>query len=93
MMLRFADAEPTRMPIFQPNDEVAREQTTALSRIRAERDNVAVSAALEALRRAAQGTENVLYPLREALARLATVGEVCGVLREVWGQYRPEVGL
>jgi methylmalonyl-CoA mutase, N-terminal domain len=90
---RFADAEPTRMPIFQPNVEVAREQTTALSRIRAERDNVAVGAALEALRRAAQGTENVLYPLREALARLATVGEVCGVLREVWGEYRPEVGL
>jgi methylmalonyl-CoA mutase N-terminal domain/subunit len=33
----------------------------------------------------------VLYPMREALARLATVGEVCNVLREVWGEYRPEV--
>jgi methylmalonyl-CoA mutase N-terminal domain/subunit len=35
----------------------------------------------------------VLYPLKEALGRLATVGEVCGVLREVWGEYRPEVRL
>jgi methylmalonyl-CoA mutase N-terminal domain/subunit len=59
----------------------------------AERDNGAVSAALSGLRRAAQGSENVLYPLREALRRLATVGEVCGVLRAVWGEYRPEVRL
>jgi methylmalonyl-CoA mutase N-terminal domain/subunit len=90
---RFADAEPAHIPIFQPNDEVAREQVAALARIRAERDNVAVNAALEALRRAAQGTENVLYPMREALKRMATVGEVCGVLRAVWGEYRPAVRL
>jgi methylmalonyl-CoA mutase N-terminal domain/subunit len=81
------------MPIFQPNDEVAREQAAGLSRIRAARDNVAVGAALGGLRRAALGTENVLYPMREALKRMATVGEVCGVLREVWGEYRPAVRL
>ena len=49
--------------------------------------------ALDGTMNAAQGSENVLYPLREALARLATVGEVCGVLREAWGEYRPEVRL
>ena len=43
--------------------------------------------------RAAQGTENVLYPMREALKCMATVGEVCGVLRAVWGEYHPEVRL
>ena len=47
----------------------------------------------DALRIAAQGSETVLYPMREALGRMATVGEVCGVLREVWGEYRPEVRL
>jgi methylmalonyl-CoA mutase N-terminal domain/subunit len=72
---------------------VAREQAASLARLREERDGAAVGAALEALRKAAQGTENVLYPMREALKRLATVGEVCGVLREVWGEYRPEVRL
>ena len=81
------------MPIFQTNDAVAREQVTALARIRAERDNAAVGAALDALRKAAQGTENVLYPMREALKCMATVGEVCGVLRAVWGEYHPEVRL
>ncbi len=90
---RFADDQIANVPIFQPNETVAQEQAASLARIRAERDGVAVGQALDALRRAAQGSENVLYPLREALARLATVGEVCGVLREVWGEYRPEVRL
>jgi methylmalonyl-CoA mutase N-terminal domain/subunit len=90
---RFADAQSAAVPVFYPNEAVAREQAEALARIRAERDSAAVSAALDALRAAAQGSENVLYPMREALKNMATVGEVCGVLRDVWGEYRPEVRL
>jgi methylmalonyl-CoA mutase N-terminal domain/subunit len=90
---RFADQAATQVPVFYPDEAVAREQAAGLARLRAERDNAAVGAALDGLRRAAQGTENVLEPMREALKRLATVGEVCGVLREVWGEYRPEVRL
>ena len=41
------------------------------------------------LRAAAEGTENVLYPMKEALRLRATVGEVCDTLRGVWGVYRP----
>ena len=91
---RFAEkTDSARMPIFQTNDSVAREQAAALARLRAERDNAAVSAALGALGKAALGAENVLYPMRAALKSMATVGEVCDVLREVWGEYRPEVRL
>ena len=90
---RFADAGSAGVPIFAPNDTVAQEQAAGLAQLRAERDNAAVGAALGALRAAAQGSENVLYPMRAALGQLATVGEVCGVLREVWGEYRPEVRL
>jgi methylmalonyl-CoA mutase N-terminal domain/subunit len=39
--------------------------------------------------RAAEGTANLLYPIREALRARATVGEVCDALRAVWGVYRP----
>ena len=39
------------------------------------------------IREAAGGSANVLPPIREALHSLATVGEVCGVLRDVWGTY------
>jgi len=90
---RFADKQAASVPVFYPNEAVAREQAAALAHIRGERDNVAVGAALDAVKAAARGSENVLFPLREALRRMATVGEVCGALREVWGEYRPEVRL
>jgi methylmalonyl-CoA mutase N-terminal domain/subunit len=90
---RFGDTQAASVPVFYPNETVAREQVASLARIRAERDSSAVGAALEGLRRAAQGSANVMEPLRAALQRMATVGEVCGVLREVWGEYRPEVRL
>jgi methylmalonyl-CoA mutase N-terminal domain/subunit len=90
---RFAEEQATPVPVFYPNEQVAQEQAESLARIRRERDGAAVSAALDGLRRAAQGSDNVLYPMREALKRMATVGEVCGVLRDVWGEYRPAVKL
>jgi methylmalonyl-CoA mutase N-terminal domain/subunit len=90
---RFAEQQGLPVPIFEPNQAVAQEQAVSLSRLRAERDSEAVGAALDGLRCAAQGTEHVLVPMREALKHLATVGEVCGVLRQVWGKYRPAVRL
>ena len=56
-----------------------------LARLRADRDNADVDRHLAALRAAAEGTDNVLYPMHDALRARATVGEVCNVLREVWG--------
>jgi methylmalonyl-CoA mutase N-terminal domain/subunit len=44
---------------------------------------------LDALRRAASGSDNVLRPMREALRARATVGEVSDALRDVWGTYTP----
>ncbi|WP_328927272.1 methylmalonyl-CoA mutase family protein [Streptomyces sp. NBC_00190] len=76
--------EPLRV-----DPEIEARQCAALARLRAERDGAAVSAALAAVREAAGGTENVLYPMKEALRARATVGEVCGALREVWGAYEP----
>jgi methylmalonyl-CoA mutase N-terminal domain/subunit len=64
-------------------------QRNRLATLRAERDNAVVVAALDKLRAAAAGTENVLYPMREALQSRATVGEVCHALRGVWGTYVP----
>ncbi|MEV0961192.1 methylmalonyl-CoA mutase family protein [Streptomyces sp. NPDC049910] len=64
-------------------------QAERLAELRAGRDRAAVDAALGGLREAASGTGNVLYPMKEALRARATVGEVCGALREVWGTYVP----
>ncbi len=71
------------------DDVVRDEQIAALSRLRDERDAAAVTAALDAVGDAARSSENLLPPMKEALRRMATVGEVCGVLREVFGRYTP----
>ncbi|NUP52359.1 MAG: methylmalonyl-CoA mutase [Catenulispora sp.] len=66
------------------------QQAERLTRLRAERDNIAVTKALDEMRRAAEtDAENVLYPMREALAARATGGEVSHALRDVWGTYVP----
>ncbi|HWU08725.1 MAG TPA: methylmalonyl-CoA mutase family protein [Streptomyces sp.] len=64
-------------------------QTARLAELRAGRDRGAVDAALTELKKTAEGTGNVLYPMKEALRARATVGEVCDALREVWGVYVP----
>jgi methylmalonyl-CoA mutase N-terminal domain/subunit len=66
------------------------DQTERLAKLRTSRDGDAVAAALQAVQEtAADPTSNVLYPLKDALRALATVGEVCDALRAVWGTYRP----
>ena len=77
--------EPLRV---DPSIEV--DQRERLRLLRAKRDQGAVDRALAELKAAATGTDNVLYPMRTALKELATVGEVCGALREVWGVYKPQ---
>ncbi|BCL15617.1 acyl-CoA mutase large subunit family protein [Micromonospora sagamiensis] len=86
---RFAvdEEEPYEPLRVDPTIEAA--QAERLATLRRSRDTAAVERALAELRAAASGTENVLLPMREALRARATVGEVCGTLREVWGTYRP----
>jgi methylmalonyl-CoA mutase N-terminal domain/subunit len=64
-------------------------QCQRLAALRAERDGRAVTRALDALRTTAEGTGNVLPPMREALALRATGGEIAHALRDVWGSYTP----
>jgi methylmalonyl-CoA mutase N-terminal domain/subunit len=71
--------------------ELERGQRAKLAALRARRDNSLVTTHLAELAEAARGTANVLLPMRAALQAEATVGEVCGVLREVWGTYQPNV--
>jgi methylmalonyl-CoA mutase, N-terminal domain len=68
---------------------IEEQQAERLAKLRAERDNDAVERHLAELRAAAEGTDNVLFPMKEALRARATVGEVCNTLREVWGAYVP----
>ncbi len=83
------EADEVEPELSRVDDAVRDEQSAALSRLRAERDAAAVTAALAAVGAAARSSENLLPPMKEALRQMATVGEVCGALREVFGRYTP----
>ncbi len=74
--------------ILKVDPESEREQVERLKRFKEERDAEAVSARLEELRQVAVGEGNLLHPIRAALAAHATLGEVCGVMREEYGEYQ-----
>src|SRR5450755_393959 len=81
------DAEPF-VPL-RADPTIEQQQSQRLAELRERRDSAEVTRRIDALRRAAAGEDNLLYPLREALSALATVGEVCDALRDVWGLYQP----
>ena len=67
--------------------ESERQQVERLKAFKEDRDADSVQAKLDDLRAACSGTENLLVPMRAALAERATLGEVCGVMREEFGEY------
>ena len=82
------DGEEPYQPLRQdPSLEAA--QAARLARLRQERAKEPVARAISALKQTAEGSGNVLYPLRDALRADATLGEVCDALRDVWGEYQP----
>jgi methylmalonyl-CoA mutase N-terminal domain/subunit len=66
-------------------------QVERLAAFKADRDAELVERRLEELREAARGTGNLLPPIRAALKDRASVGEVCGAMKDVFGEYRPGV--
>jgi methylmalonyl-CoA mutase, N-terminal domain len=81
------DEEPYEPLRVDPQIEADQRQRLAV--LRAERDNAAVTRALDGLRKTAEGAGNVLPPMREALKLRATGGEIAHALRDVWGVYQP----
>jgi methylmalonyl-CoA mutase N-terminal domain/subunit len=82
------DAEEPYEPL-RVDPAIEAEQAERLAALRADRDGSVVRKHLDGLRRAAEGTDNTLVPMREALRARATVGEVSDALRDVWGAYTP----
>ena len=81
-----ADVSPEVFPIDLERQAL---QVSRVRELKGRREDEAVRAALDDLRRAARGSANLLYPMKTALARLATLGEVADVLREEFGEYHP----
>ncbi|GAB4266573.1 MAG: methylmalonyl-CoA mutase family protein [Candidatus Promineifilaceae bacterium] len=79
--------EDLRIPILQMDPHGYDRQIARLQKVRAERDNEKVGATLAALRQAAEGTENTMPYIIEAVKAYATLGEITDVFRDVFGTY------
>jgi methylmalonyl-CoA mutase N-terminal domain/subunit len=90
---KFTETSQRDVEILRVGAELEAAQIERLAQVRAHRETGAVSRALDALRRGAEGTDNLLPLMRDALDVQATVGEVCGTLREVFGVYHPQVSV
>jgi methylmalonyl-CoA mutase N-terminal domain/subunit len=82
--------EEKPVPILYIDEAVAEGQVGRVRALRASRDQRRVERALEDLKSAARGTDNLMPPILEASRAYATVGEMCDALREVWGEYQEQ---
>src|SRR4051794_496686 len=83
--------EQLDVEILKIEPQTERDQVERLRRFKDQRDQQAVAARLDDLRSVAQGSGNLLPPIKEALRVHATLGEVCGVMRDEFGEYQPPV--
>jgi methylmalonyl-CoA mutase N-terminal domain/subunit len=86
---RFTVASEESYAPLRVDPAVEQQQAERLEVLRQRRDAAEVTRTVDGVKRAAAGSANVLYPMREALRARATVGEVCDALRDIWGMYKP----
>ena len=89
---RFQDSGVNDIHLHRPSEESVQTQLQRLTRLRNERDNGAVQRALRTLEDEARGKGNLMYPMLDAVKAYTTIGEICGALTAVFGEYRPPAG-
>jgi methylmalonyl-CoA mutase N-terminal domain/subunit len=80
--------DPVRIPLLEMDPEGYDHQVARLQRVRRQRDNERVGATLEALRHVARGAANTMPYILDCVRAYATLGEITGVFRDVFGEYR-----
>ncbi|MBN2536800.1 methylmalonyl-CoA mutase family protein [candidate division WOR-3 bacterium] len=82
------EGEKLEIPLLRIDPEVEQSQCRRLNELRESRDNARVDKALADLRAACSSEDNVMYPILEAVRAYATLGEICGAMKHVFGEYR-----
>jgi methylmalonyl-CoA mutase N-terminal domain/subunit len=83
----FVQADDPPIAILYIDDTATERQLARMAAVKARRDRADVTRALDAMKRAAEGTDNLLPPMLEAARAYATIGEMCDALRDVWGEW------
>jgi len=86
----FIGKEEVPIKILRVDPTVEKKVVERLNHVKRERANPEVRKTLDELRKVAEnGTENLVPPILNAVRKYATLGEICNVLREVYGEYKP----
>jgi methylmalonyl-CoA mutase N-terminal domain/subunit len=86
---RFTDGDSSAIQPLFLDPAIEAQQRAALEKLRRERDQANVKQALDKIRSTARGEGNMMPVLIAAVEADATLGEICGALREIWGEHRP----
>ena len=90
---RFADKSEQPIDLLKMDPATSQQQVERLKEVKHNRNQKEVAHALQELRKAAQSEENIMPPIITAVKAYATMGEICGVLRDVFGEYQQQVML
>jgi len=90
---RFTKEEKPKLTLFQPDARIRERQLARLGEVKRRRDGAAVRAALDQLKRAAAGTENVVPRLMTCVKAYCTVGEMNAVFLDVFGRFKETVSI
>ena len=88
---KFQTVEPPPKGLLKVDPQVRERQVQRLAKLRASRDPQRVQTFLHELKKGAQGDENLMLPILNCVRAYGTLGEICNVLREVFGEYEPAV--
>ena len=90
-MNKFMIEEPKPTGLLKVDPAVGKLQKEKLAKLKETRDNQLVNKNLEELSKAAEGEANLMPYIKEAVKAYATLGEICDVLREVFGEYQQNI--
>ncbi|MFP4392939.1 MAG: methylmalonyl-CoA mutase [Desulfohalobiaceae bacterium] len=85
---KFQSKEDVKVPLLRIDPEVERQQKQRVQEVRTNRNQQAVEASLNVLQEAAKSGSNLMPPIMDAVREYATIGEICDVLRGVFGEHR-----
>ena len=92
-MNKYIVEEPPPSGLLKVDPIVGVRQKEKITAVKARRDEARVQETLTAVRAACEGSDNLMPPILEAVRAYATLGEICGVMREVFGEYQQSVNL
>jgi methylmalonyl-CoA mutase N-terminal domain/subunit len=87
---QYQQKEPCTVPLLKIDEEVAKEQVTALNKLKQERNNDKIQENLLKLKEAAKGTDNLMPYIMDAIRAYASIGEIINTLKEVFGTYHED---